>query len=110
MTPAHKRLRDMRDAYLFILSGDHSASSLAGKLGVSVPTASDLVEALKKDLARRGKRLVSVRSEEGFHYEVRDDERARRVGRDALMTVTIPAREGRRRGLKAEEREVYERE
>jgi hypothetical protein len=110
MTLAQRRIQTMRDAYLFIVSGGQNAASLAGKLGVSVPTASRLVEALKKDLGRRGKHLVSVRSEAGFHYEVQDDERPRRVERDPLVTLTIPARGRRRKGMKAEDRQVYDRD
>jgi hypothetical protein len=115
MALAQRRLKDfgqqdrqIRDAYLFILGGKHNAASLAAKLGVSVPTASRLVEGLKKDLARRGKRLVSVRSEEGFHYEVRDDERVRRIMRDPIVTLTIPVRGAHRKGLKGEDRDIYD--
>lgn len=115
MSPAHERLSDfrkhdrkMKDAYLFILSGSHNAASLAAKLDVSLPTASRLVKSLRKDLARRGRRLVSVRSEGGFHYEIRDEERERRIARDPLMMTTIPARGGRRGGLKTEDRDIYE--
>jgi hypothetical protein len=100
--------RQMTDAYLFILSGEHNAASLAAKLSVSVPTASRLIEGLRKDLARRGKRLVSVRSEQGFHYEVRDEERLRRMSRDSLVTLTIPARGARREGMKVEDRDIYD--
>jgi len=100
--------RQMKDAYLFILAGEHNAASLAAKLGVSVPTASRLIEGLKRDLTRRGKRLVSVRSDEGFHYEVRDEERPRRITRDPLVTLTIPMRGGSRKGLKAEDGDIYD--
>ncbi len=115
MTLSHRHLtevgqqgRQIKDAYLFILAGEHNSASLAEKLNVSVPTASRLVQGLKKDLARRGKRLVSVRSEEGFHYEVRDDERSRRIIGDPLVTLTIPARRARRQGMKAEDRDIYD--
>jgi len=100
--------RQIQETYLFILSGEHNSASLAATLRVSVPTASRLVEGLKKNLARRGKRLVSVRSEEGFHYEVRDDERSRRMMGDPLVTLTIPARGARRQNLKGEDREIYD--
>jgi DNA-binding transcriptional regulator LsrR (DeoR family) len=106
--PSREQDRQMKDAYLFILAGEHNAASLAGKLGVSLPTASRLLEMLRKDLARRGKRLVSVRSEDGFHYEVRDDARLRRISRDPLVTLAIPARGARRDGLKAEDRDIYD--
>ena len=100
--------RKVKEAYLFLLSGMDNAESLALKLGVSVPTASRLVKTLRKDLARRGKRLVSVRSHEGFHYEVRDEGREERIARDPLLSTTIPARGGRTRPLKAEDRDLYE--
>src|SRR5436190_23064989 len=100
--------RRIKEVYLFILSGSHNTASLAAKLGLSVPTVSRLVESLKKDLVRRGKRLVSVRSDEGFHYEIRDEERERRISRDPLIMTTIPARGGRRGGWKSEDRDLYE--
>ncbi len=105
-----ERDRRMKEAFLFILAGEHNAASLARKLGISVPTASRLVEVLKGSLARRGRRLVSVRTEGGFHYEVRDDERARRIQRDPLVTFTLPAGSRRRQGLKAEDRDLYDRD
>lgn len=115
MTQAQRRPKDVREqdrqlkeAYLFILAGEHNAASLAVKLGVSVPTASRVIEGLKKDLARSGRRIVSVRSEAGFHYEVRDDARPRRIAHDPLVTVSIPARGPRRESLKAEDRDIYE--
>jgi hypothetical protein len=108
--PGESRAQDrkVKDAYLFILSGKYNAAALAGKLDVSVPTASRLLEGLKRDLVRRGRRLVSVRSEEGFHYEIRDEHREARLGRDPLLSTTIPARRGRRGLLKPEDRELYE--
>lgn len=117
MTLAQRSLKDsrghdrqMKDARLFILAGKHNAASLAARLGVSVPTASRLVEGLKRDLARRGMRLVSVRSAKGFHYEVMDDAKLRRVARDPLVTLVIPARRSRPAGLKAEDRDIYDRD
>jgi hypothetical protein len=98
----------MQAAYVFILAGKHNTASLAGKLGVSVPTASRIVEQLRKDLLRHGRHLVSIRSEAGFHYEVRDDARAQRFERDPLVTLVIPARSRRRQTLKAEDQELYE--
>lgn len=115
MKPARHRLQDpllharqMQDAYVFILAGRHNTASLAGKLRVSVPTASRIVEQLRKDLMRRGKHLVSVRSGAGFYYEVRDDGRAQRLERDPLMTFVIPARSTRREALKAEDQDIYQ--
>ena len=107
-TDVREHDRKMKDAYLFILSGSHNAASLAAKLNVSLPTASRLLESLRKHLARRGRRLVSVRSEEGFHYEVGDEDRERRIARDPLMMTTIPARGGHRGSLKTEDRGIYE--
>ena len=98
----------VQEAYLHILAGKHNAASLAAHLGISVPTATRVVEELRKDLAGRGKRLVSVRTEDGFHYEVQDDQWAARVARDPLLTLVIPARVARREGLKPEDREIYE--
>ena len=111
-SPKEVRLQDLqrRDAELFIQGGEHNAASLAAKLGVSVPTASRLIEGLKKDLARRGKRLVSVRSEAGFHYEVRDEGRARRISRDPLVTLTIPGPGRRPEGIKPEDQDIYGRD
>jgi hypothetical protein len=106
--PSREQDRRMKDAYLFILAGEHNAASLAATLGVSLPTASRLVEVLRKDLSRRGKRLVSVRSEDGFHYEVRDDARIGRIARDPLVTLLITARGARRSALKAEDRDIYD--
>jgi hypothetical protein len=100
--------RQVKDLHLFILAGEYNAASLAAKLGVSVPTASRLVESLKRDLARQGKRLVSVRSEKGFHYEVRDPERARRIAKDPLVAFRIPAGGVRSGGLKNEDRDIYD--
>jgi len=107
--PGNTRAQDrkVKDAYLFLLSGTHNTASLAAKLEVSVPTASRLVEAVKKDLARRGRRLVSVRSEEGFRYEVRDEGRGARIARDPLLSTTIRARARRPGALKAEDRDIY---
>ena len=100
--------RKVKEAYLFLLTGKHNAASLARKHGVSVPTASRLVEALRRDLVRKGRRLVSVRSEEGFRYEIRDEDREGRLARDPLLSATIPDRGGRPTRLKPEDRDVYE--
>lgn len=103
-----EQVRQVKEAYLFLLAGRHHAASLAAKLGVSVPTASRVILLLRKELARSGRRLVSVHSGKGFHYEVRDDSRPERIVRDPLVTLSIPARKSRRGTLKAEDRELYE--
>ncbi len=99
--------RQMQHAHVFILAGKHNTASLAGKLSVSVPTASRIVEQLRKDLLRHGKHLISVRTETGFHYEVRDEARPQRFERDPLMTLVISARSSRRPTLKAEDQDIY---
>jgi hypothetical protein len=103
-----RQTKQMQEAYVFILAGHHNAASLAQKLGVSVPTASRVVEQLRQDLMRHKKRLVSVRSEEGFHYEVQDDARAHRIQHDPMVSLVIPARSARRTGLKAEDHDIYD--
>jgi hypothetical protein len=115
MSLAQKRLknvqaqvRQMQDALLFILAGKHNAASLASKLGVSVPTASRIVEILRKELARGGKNLVSVRSENSFHYLVSDPSRATRMARDPLFNLTIPVKGRPAKRLKGEDRDLYE--
>jgi hypothetical protein len=102
-----KTTRQTQHAYVFISAGKHNTASLAGKLGVSVATASRIVEQLRKDLLRHDKHLVSVRSEAGFHYEVRDGARAQRLERDPLVTLVIPARPPRRAFLKPEDQDLY---
>ncbi len=114
MKPARRResepfepTRQMQHAHVFILAGKHNTASLADKLSVSVPTASRIVEQLRKDLLRHGKHLISVRTETGFHYEVRDEARTQRFERDPLMTLVIPARSSRRPLLKTEDQDIY---
>jgi hypothetical protein len=99
-----------REAYLHILSGEHNTRSLATLLSVSVPSAARAVEALRAELARDHRRLVSVRSEGGWHYEIRDQDWPETIERDSLVTGVV---RGRRRGgvrLSEEDADTYGRD
>jgi biotin operon repressor len=69
-------------AYLVICQKRISVATLAGILGVSRPTAARAVASLR----RHGARVVSVRDNGSWYYEVRDPvERARRRWRTSRL-------------------------
>jgi hypothetical protein len=102
---AEHRARQVRDAYLHLMGGRHDATSLAKSLGVSIATAARIIEALRAELRRKDMSLVSARSEDGFHYEIRAEAGAARLERDAFVRGVI--RGGRGRRLKPEDLDVY---
>lgn len=102
------RRAQVEEAYLHIQGHGHNTRSLALKLGVSIPTAARVVEALRRELTRDGRRLVCVRSEGAWHYEVRDEDRGGRITGDRFVNLVIRAPKGRRpEGLKEEDRDIY---
>ncbi len=61
--------------YLRIAGGQHhNASSLAAAVGVSRATVIRVITQLRRELAREGADLVTVRTTQGWHYELRNDE------------------------------------
>lgn len=99
----------VEEAYLHILAREHNTESLGRALGVAIPTAARVVETLRRELAKKRKRLVSVRSGGTWHYEVRDDDREGRVARDRFVNLVVRSPKGRRGpGLKVEDRDIYE--
>jgi len=102
------RRAQVEEAVLHIQGREHNTRSLALKLGVSIPTAARVVEALRRELAREGRRLVCVRSEGTWHYEVRDEDRGGRITGDRFVNLVIRVPRGRRpAGLKEEDRDIY---
>lgn len=97
----------VREACLHILAGRHNVRSLAGVLGVSIPTVARVVESLRVALRREGRRLVSVRTKRGWHYEVLDDRGDGRLENDSLMVRGVRGRPVR---LSEEDRSIYARD
>ncbi len=66
----------VRDLRLHIRCRPHTTATLARKLGVSVATVARALSELRRDLARKGASLVSVKDGKDWHYEIRDKEGA----------------------------------
>jgi len=107
---AAPRGRQTREAYLHLLTQSHDTKSLAKALGVSLPTAARIIVALRLDLGRKGMRLVSVREESGFHYEIRDEALKDRLERDPFVNGVIRGRAAGGKSLKPEDEDIYGRD
>jgi|ERR1051326_6495898 biotin operon repressor len=62
------------DLRLHIRCRPHTTQTLARKLGVSTATVARGIVELRRLLARGGKRLVSVKEGNHWHYEIRETE------------------------------------
>src|SRR6266852_1080224 len=70
-SPKRRLVHDLR---LHIRCRPHTSESLARKLGVSVATVARALLELRRDLAREGLSLVSVKEGKDWHYELREKE------------------------------------
>ena len=93
-----------RLALIAILSGRFSTSGLARVLGVSNATAARTVAALRT----RGLKVVTVRDDDGWHYELRSDGMFRDRWRSSSLRLMAGFAKGRK-GFegKPEDRVVY---
>jgi hypothetical protein len=66
----------VRDLRLHIRCRPHTSETLARKLGVSAATVARGLLELRRDLARQGVSLVSVKEGKDWHYEIREKEDA----------------------------------
>ena len=64
----------LHEAEIHIVCREHTTSSLARALGVSVPTMARLVVRLRQLIGSRGGELVSIRKGRVWHYEIREQE------------------------------------
>lgn len=107
---AVRRVRGRRDlkteAYVFICQKAPSGAELAALLGVSIPTMSRVVAALR----REGVDVVSLRGRERARYEVRDTRPWKEIEKDPLLTYVIPKEKVRRSRSKEENRQIYSRD
>lgn len=60
-----------REAYLHILSREHTTATLASAMDASVPSLARAIARLRRALFTRGMTLVSVRAGKSYHYEIR---------------------------------------
>jgi len=100
----------MRDLLYVLISGDvpRNSSSLAVALGVSTATVARLIAHLRRDLARDGAELVSVRTPGGWHYRVKGDDGLIRARWEAWKKRGLIGAVGRRSpGLKPEDELIY---
>ena len=64
----------VRGLRLHIRCRPHTSDTLARKLGVSGATVDRALLELRRDLAREGQSLVSVKEGKEWHYEIREKE------------------------------------
>src|SRR5579872_5909669 len=57
--------------YLHIVSAPHTTESLARAVNTSLPTMARALARLRRSVAAVGMELTSVRTSEGYHYEIR---------------------------------------
>lgn len=95
-------------AYLHILAQEHNTDSLAKALAVSFPTATRVVEELRRKLASEGGDLVSVKTSKGWHYEIRQDRSNWRE--DPLWKLIGRVRSPKPRRMKPEDEIIYGRD
>lgn len=65
-----------RDLHVHILCGAHSVQTLARATGLSTATIARTIAGLRRQLAREGAILVSVKEGRVWHYEIREKEDA----------------------------------
>jgi len=65
-----------RDLHVHILCGAHTVQTLARVTGLSTATVARTIAGLRRQLAREGAILVSVKEGRVWHYEIREKEGA----------------------------------
>lgn len=77
MRPSANRARLLLTKLYVRLAGGqrHNAATLAAAVGVARATVIRAIEQLRRNLARDGAEVVSIRTKRGWHYALRGDER-----------------------------------
>ncbi len=105
--PESPRAELVEQAYLHILARDHNTHTLAKALGSSIATTARAVDELRAKLAGDGGELVSVRTVEGWHFEIRQKIDWKN---DPLLKAVGSVKRVKSRWAKPEDESIYGRD